>query len=79
MWFKKLTGFHEENPAQVRENLSVEGLILKSHVNDKQYQCGQLEIPSLAELRQRISRKQAISGKLVVNEVINSPCPTITY
>ncbi len=70
MWFKQLTGFQEEDPAQVRENLSVEGAMLKSHVNGKEYICGQLETPSLAELRERVSLEKSIYGRISVSEVI---------
>ena len=53
MWFENLTGISEYSPSQVRENLSVDGDILTSHVNGKEFVCGRLEIPSLSELRQR--------------------------
>lgn len=35
MWFETLTGFPEESPQQVRENITVDGKALKSHVNGK--------------------------------------------
>ena len=63
MWFEKLTGFREEFPGQVRENLSVVDGMLKSHVNGKEYQCGILEIPSLWELRQRVLNRKIPIGK----------------
>jgi len=70
MWFKKLTGFHEESPEQVRENLSVNGKLLKSHINGKEYVCGLLETPSLAELRGRVNQCERHSGKITIREVI---------
>ena len=71
MWFEKLTGFREETPAQVRENLSVEeGAILKSRVNGKEYIYGKLETLSLGELRERVNLEKSISGKISVSEVI---------
>jgi hypothetical protein len=50
-WFERLTGFAEESPEQVRANLSVNGNELTSHVNEKMFVYGELETPSLAELR----------------------------
>ena len=35
MWFETLTGFPEESPQQVRENITVDGQELTSHVNGK--------------------------------------------
>jgi hypothetical protein len=70
MWFEALTGFREESPKQVRENMSVEGNILKSHINGKKYVCGLLETPSLAELRDRVNHSKSHSGKISVREKI---------
>ncbi len=76
MWFKTLTGFYEQSPAQVRNNISLNGTLLKSHINGQEFHCGTLEIPSLAELRQRVhsnslSLKQP-SGTLSLREVIGN-------
>jgi len=70
MWFEELTGFHEINPAQVRENLSVEGVVLKSHVNGEELVCGLLETPSLEELRDRVNLKKTLPGKIAVREIV---------
>lgn len=70
MWFEILTGFHEESPEQVRENMSVDGNILRSRINNKEYVCGLLETPSLAELRDRVNQAEVNSGKLSVREVV---------
>jgi hypothetical protein len=70
MWFETLTGFPEESPQQVRENLSVDGKVLQSHVNGKVLVCGQLETPTLAELRERVHASKYKSGKISVSEVI---------
>lgn len=70
MWFNELTGFREESPAQVRENLTVDGMKLKSRINGKEYICGKLETPSLAELRERINVEKNTSGVLSLSEVI---------
>jgi len=70
MWFEALTGFREESPKQVRENMSVDGNLLKSHINGKEYVCGLLETPSLAELRYRVNHSKNNSGKISVREII---------
>jgi hypothetical protein len=52
-WFEQITGFKEENPKQVRENLYIKGDQLISRVNNAAFTYGQLEIPSLEELRKK--------------------------
>ena len=69
-WFETLTGFPEESPQQVRENITVDGQALKSHVNGKVLDCGQLETPSLAELRERVHASGHEAGKISVREVV---------
>lgn len=70
MWFETLTGFREETPEQVRNNISVKGEVLKSHVNGRVYICGSLETPSLAELRARVVGSKDRSGQISVCEEI---------
>jgi len=70
MWFEAVTGFREESPDQVRKNISVDGNVLKSHINGKEYVCGLLETPSLAELRGRINQSTRPFGKISVRELI---------
>lgn len=70
MWFKALTGFSEETPQQVRANITVEGHILKSHVNGNGLICGELEIPSLSELRERVHASGYKVGKIAVREIV---------
>ena len=69
-WFKTLTGFSEEHPQQVRENITVDGQTLRSHVNGKVLVCGQLETPTLAELRDRLHAGGHEKGKISVREVV---------
>ena len=52
MWFTELTGFVEESPDQVRQNLTLEGSTITSKINGRSMQAGILEIPSLLELRE---------------------------
>jgi hypothetical protein len=70
MWFEELTGFCERSPEHVRENLRLDGEILKSHVNGNTMICGHLETPSLAELRERVRSINNDRGRLSVREVV---------
>lgn len=70
MWFESLTGFREESAQQVRNNISVNGEIMKSSVNGKTMRCGLLDIPSLANLRQRLNACQFTIGKISVQELV---------
>lgn len=70
MWFETLTGFAEESPQQVRANIAVDGNALKSHVNGKVLICGELETPSLAELRESVHAFEHGRGKISVREVV---------
>ena len=69
-WFEKLTGFTEESPEQVRANLGVDGQVLKSHKNGKTLVCGELEMPSLADLRQRVQASGYETGDMAIREVV---------
>src|SRR5690348_14142056 len=69
-WFETLTGFREESAQHVRENLAVDGQTLTSLRNGKVMVCGQLEIPTLAELRERVRASGHKSGKISVREVV---------
>jgi len=70
MWFETLTGFSEESPRQVRANISIDGTVLRSHVNGKTWVCGTLETPSLAELRKRVHSGGHQTGRLSVREAV---------
>jgi hypothetical protein len=69
-WFEALTGFRETLPSQVRQNIVVDGETLTSRVNGKVMVCGQLETPSLAELRERVGSSGLGGGALSVREVV---------
>ncbi len=71
MWFEDLVGFSEKSPEQVRANLEVNGNRLISRINGKHYNCGQLQTPSLAELRSSVSRNPLPKGQITVREVIS--------
>ncbi|MEM6803809.1 MAG: hypothetical protein AAF696_20555 [Bacteroidota bacterium] len=70
-WFTYLTGVEEHSPEQVRSQLHLEGSCLTSLANNKSYECGTLEIPTLAELRKNSSLVQAL-GQLKVRELIGN-------
>jgi len=70
MWFEALTGFREESAEQVRENIVIDGGVLKSRINGKAYSYGLLEQLSLAELRSRVNKIEVNTGRLSIREVI---------
>ena len=70
MWFETLTGFSEESPQQVRKNITVDRQTLTSHVNGKVLVYGQLETPTLAELRARVHAHGQKGGQISVREVV---------
>ena len=69
-WFQQLTGFEETTPQEVRAKLQVDGKLLASRSSHGSYRCGILEIPSLAELRQRVADVGALAGRIKVREVV---------
>lgn len=70
MWFKKLTGFTEENPDQVRRLLTVKDNKIYSEVNKKEYQYGRLEFPSLEELRLRRIEPETSGSEISIKEIV---------
>ena len=69
-WFEKLTGFPEESPQQVRNNLVVDDEKVRSLVNGKTWIAGRLQTLSLSELRQRIRDTKINTGKLSLREIV---------
>lgn len=72
MLFERLTGFVEISPEQVRENMSVDGGTLISHVSGRRWPCGEFETPSLAELRSRALIDGQDSATTAVREVVGN-------
>ena len=70
MWFEKLTGFTEESHNQVQHNISINDGIMTSLANDKSYSCGRLEIPTLAELRERSALLYYNDNQLKLTELV---------
>jgi len=52
-WFERLTGFREADYEETCSRLRIEGNHLFSPANGRKYAIGRLELPSLAELRDR--------------------------
>ena len=69
-WFEELTGCAEESPAQVRQDLAVDGHRLRSHKNGRAWRYGALETPTLAELRDRVRDVSREPKPLTVREVV---------
>lgn len=68
-WFERLVGFAEESRDAVLAQLSLEdGRVLVSAANGRRFDCGELTLPSLAELRQQAAHLPA--GRPAVREVI---------
>lgn len=53
-WFETLTGCREDSPDGVRSGLDVDGTRLRSRQNGRSWLCGDLETPTLAQLRDRV-------------------------
>lgn len=70
MWFKNLTGFHEQSPEYVRDNLVIEGDAFVSKVNKRSFAFGELEILSLEELRRSAPSPKGYSGHIQLKEVV---------
>jgi hypothetical protein len=68
-WFEKLTGFRE-TPERVRADLMVAGGRITSRVNGRSYGVGELELPSLAELRQRVAAVPSPASRSSVATVV---------
>ena len=69
-WFESLTGCSEESPEQVRSQLYVDGSVLRSSANGRSWLCGQLEMPTLAQLRDRAQDVTWMPGPISVREVV---------
>lgn len=68
MWFKNLTGFNEESPENVRKNIKIKGEKLISLINNQSFSFGNLEIPTLEQLRK--TNIKEFSDKIQVKEII---------
>lgn len=69
MWFTELFGFTEESPHHVYKNLVYEDGQIRSLVNNTSYTVGQLEMPSLENLRKSINLSD-FNHPIQVNEIV---------
>src|SRR3954470_16695099 len=67
-WFEALAGFPEQSYEETRSKFEVNGQMLRSTVNNRSYVIGNLETPSLAELRVQAAHvANSLAGKLRVS------------
>ena len=70
-WFEDLMGFQELPYEDTRRNLEVVGRTLRSRINNRSYATGELEIPSLKELRIKAATAvDGLAGTLKVSNVV---------
>lgn len=72
MWFEALTGFSEVSPEQVRENLSHQAGMITSAINGRSFACGDLQTPTLNELRTSVSLLTFKPGPIRVREIVGN-------
>ena len=70
MWFEQLTGFKEETPTNVRNNLTIEGNSFVSKVNNKKFAFGTLQIPTLGELKKISPPKEIYKDRISLEEIV---------
>lgn len=70
MWFEQLTGFKEESPEQVRNNLTIEGDSFVSKVNKQRFHFGELQIASLTDLKVESNNPVNYDSKIKVSEIV---------
>jgi hypothetical protein len=69
-WFESITGFPETDYPTTQAQLEVCGTRLRSKVNHKEYEIGELVVPTLADLRQQVQAGTAAHGMLKVSLVV---------
>ncbi len=72
MWFERLTGFKEESPKQVRNNIQIKGNKLISLVNGSEYIFGELNTPLLEELRTQSKPLDKYNSEISVSEIVGN-------
>jgi len=71
-WFENLTGCVDESPESVQKHLFIDGQRLHSRLNQKSWLCGELETPTLAQLRQRVSHIKHDLAPISVRNVVGN-------
>lgn len=70
MWFEQLTGFNEESPENVRNNIEIKGDEIVSLINSRRFSFGKLEILTLAELKKLNKNIKNYNEKIKVTEIV---------
>jgi protein-tyrosine phosphatase len=68
-WFEDLMGFQEAAYDETRAKLEVVNKSLRSRINGASYQIGELELPSLQDLRERMKAANLPCGEIQVSVV----------
>lgn len=68
-WFERLTGFRETSYETTRANLELTGPTLRSRVNGRTFATGNLDLPSLQTLRDRVAAGASTAARLTVRNV----------
>ncbi len=71
-WFENLTGCVGESPESVQKHLFIDGRRLHSRMNQKSWLCGELETPTLAQLRQRVRNIKCDLAPISVRNVVGN-------
>ncbi len=69
-WFNDLTGCVEESPESVRQQLLIDGRLLHSSLNRRSWLYGELETPTLAQLRDRVRCINRDRRPISVHEIV---------
>jgi hypothetical protein len=69
-WFEALTGFREASYDASKQKLRVEGALLHSLVNQRQFGIGRFSMPSLAELRSLLATSVAKSSATLTTDTV---------
>ena len=69
-WFERLTGFSEVGYEETRAKLEASDRTLRCKVNARRYAVGELELASLAELRERVGRPAGAAKPLRFSNVV---------
>lgn len=69
-WFADLTGIQDESHQQVHQHLSVDGKVLRSKINGQSWTWGELQVPTLSELRTMANSSRRRPARITVSEVV---------
>lgn len=70
MWFKNLTGFSELSFDDVKKNLIIENNSFLSLANSKRFTFGELQIPTLEDLRNHNPQINDYNNKIQISEIV---------